>query len=97
MRARAASSACAVTFGVVLTEALESDTVLKTFWPARSCGRRLNSSGQHCLIEGSALTQETCSRPNSFALAIKVTGRVLAVMPGAEYVTLMTVSSGGRA
>ena len=84
MRTRAAWSACAVTFGLAASEAFETATVLEAKWSLRSWGRRLNSSGQHWLIEGSALTQETCSKSNSFTLATNLTESVLAVPLGAE-------------
>jgi hypothetical protein len=69
----AAARVCGATFGLGSPET-DAD---RSGWPSCWRGRRLNSRGQDCLTQGSALTQQTCSRPNSFALATNVTGTVL--------------------
>ena len=92
---RAASTAVVVTFGLIGTKTLET-AAGRSGCPSCSCGRRLNSSGQNCLKRSSALTQETCNKPNSFALAINVTGSMSEVLPGARSTTFMIVSNGGR-
>src|SRR5260370_29692859 len=83
---------CGATFGL---GSPETDAE-RSGWPSCWRGRRLNSRGQDCLTQGSALTQQTCSRPNSFALATSVTGTVLELFSTAEWAVFMTVSKGGR-
>src|ERR1700731_2899910 len=66
----AAARAAAVIFGSTALH-VSADLVDS---PSRSCRRRPNCKGQDCLTRGSALTQETCNRPNSFTPASNVTG-----------------------